>query len=249
MKLRDHVIVAVTAFEEEERIRRLYGSHDKWVEAVDLFFFHVTQKYLVHLVHEGLVSVSRIGGDGRDAGKPDIRLHRLDIHFGSRCVRMVPVFSPTADTLGYVDIRLSPQDGREDYVICDLTRGWLAPAREVGLRGALSRYLPERLVPLDEGLFHDIIVDLVKHDEPIFTYDKERIRDRFSLMLDEFLDPSRERGMKDVLRDTLRVSTDAVRRVAGAAMRSRQAALSGPPAQATQLLPDYRKRDDGSPVA
>lgn len=248
MKLRDHVLVAIMEFEEEERVRRLFGSHDKWVEAVDLFFLHVTHKYLAALIDEGLVSVSRVGGEASEVGKPDIRLHRVDINFGTKCIRLVPIFSPTATTLGYVDIRVSPQDGREDYVICDLTRGWLAPAREVGLRSALSRYLPERLVPLDERLFHEIIVDLVKHDEPMFTYDKEKIRDRFSLMLDEFLDPSRDRGVKDVLLDAMRTSTDVARWIAGVAMRSRPAALSGPPANATQLLPDYRKREDGSPV-
>ncbi|WP_129217661.1 hypothetical protein [Lichenibacterium ramalinae] len=234
--------------EEEERLRELFGSREKWHEAVELFFRHVEQRYLSDMLAEGLITTSRTGISGPNAAAFDEP--GLLILFGNVSIKLLPIFSPTPDSLGLIDVRASSGVDKDQYIVCDLTRGWLAPARETGLRWMLSRYLPEKLVPLDEDLFVDILCDAIEAREPIFTYDRDRVMQRLSLVLDDLLDPARTDSLSRLVnRGRLLPAMDAAKRLTGAAMRSRPLRLAPQKPQPLQLQSRLREEDEDGRIA
>lgn len=192
MRLKRHAIAAITKAEEKERIRRLFGSRDKWFEAVDVFFKHIETRYLARLIDDGLVTTSRMEAHGRVS--PEMDPPTMVVTFGHTAIRLVPLFFPTPTSLGEINVTSSANKDRTGYFVCDLTRGWLAPAQETGLRGALSDYLPEKLVVLDEDLFDRTLSGILETREPIVTYDRDRVLERLSHILDDILDPARKQS-------------------------------------------------------
>ena len=231
MRLKRNVIRSVLEAEEKERLRKLYGSKDKWIEAVELFFKYVETRYLDSLINEGLVSVSRAKLASEDARRIDTS--NFSIRFGHVVLKLTPVFATTTDSLGYISVKSSIRQDAEDYIVCDLTKGWLAPVREAGIRRLLSGYLPEKLAPLSQELFSDILCDLIEVHEPIVTYDRDKVLQRFSHLLDDILDPAKKHAISEFLSKVkLLPSLNSIKKLAEAAQRS--GPLSFPPSTTHQ---------------
>ena len=231
MRLKRNVIRSVLEAEEKERLRKLYGSKDKWIKAVELFFKYVETRYLDSLINEGLVSVSRAKLASEDARRIDT--FNFSIRFGHVFLKLTPVFAPTTDSLGYMSIRSSIRQDAEDYIVCDLTKGWLAPVREAGIRRLLSGYLPEKLAPLSQELFSDLLCDLIEVHEPIITYDRDKVFQRFSHLLDDILDPARKHAVSEFLSKVKSLpSLNSIKKLAEAVQRP--GPLSFPPSTTHQ---------------
>lgn len=227
--------------EEQERLRKLYGSKDKWREAVEVFFRHIENRYLSELVSEGLLEISR--KEVVSSIYSGVGAQEMNIRFGAIQIRLLPVFSPTKTSLGYINVHCASGRDLQDFFLCDLTEGWLAPARETGLRGLLRSYLPENLVPLNEQLFNDILCDAIELSEPIFTYDREKVLQRLSHLLDDLLDPSRKVAISQfITRVKALPAINSAKKLAGAAIRSGPLRIAGQKPGGPQLLP-YQNDD------
>ncbi len=190
MRLKKHIVDSIAKVEDKARLRKLIGSRDKWNEVVDVFFNHVENRYLYELINDGFLTTTRLNRIA--LGSKSRANSELIISFASTKIRFVPMFVPTETSLGVIDVVVNPNVEKEAYFMCDLTHGWMAPAREKGLRKAMIRYLPEKLTTLDESLFSDILYELLAVREPMFTYDREKVLRRISHVLDDILDPSRK---------------------------------------------------------
>ena len=241
MRLRRHAVAEMARVEEAERLRKLFGSRDKWVEVVNVFFKHVESRFLASLIADGLVTTSRMEAVGHGARVPEPPT--FIVAFGHTAVRFSPLFSPTLTSLGVIEVTSRSAQEKTGYFVCDLTRGWLAPAQDTGLRGALSDYLPENLVLLDEDLFDRTLSRLIENREAIITYDKDKVLERFSYMLNDILDPARKRAVAAFISQLGSYPLIGDVRSLGRALRtSLTQRLAAPENRAQRFLP--RPRDD-----
>ena len=240
MRLRENVIKSIMEHDEEERLRILSGYRDRWTEIVHAFYATVEDHYLSELVREGIVTTSRRRLYEVKTSTSPAGSQVLVISFGNTAIRLTPHFSPNATIIGYINVRVHPDSGREQHVVCHLKKGWLAPARETGLRSMLVDYLPENLLPIDEGLFQDLLADLIEADEPVFNIDRDGMTRRLSLILDRIVNASRDGAVTRFLSDLSVGSTvRTIKQVSAGALGRTRHRLSHMNLGTVRLLPDY----------
>ncbi len=167
----------------------MYSSQELWREIVDKFFRRIEIVYLLEFALDGSLTFSRtpFSGDNNTS-----QYGTLNITFGKTSIVLRPVFAPEKSIFGYISVRSYPDNGRENIILCSLDRGWLLPKKESGLRLVLSRLLPIKFVPIEEGLFHEMLADLIQDHQPFLIYDQKRFLGKISTMLDELISEERQ---------------------------------------------------------
>ena len=112
------------------------------------------------------------------------------------------------------------------------------------------KYLPEKLATLDEDLFDDILCDLIRVSEPVFTYDREKVLERLSHILNDILDPSRKAAVYRFIDKVSMLPAPVGRKNFGRAMKaSGLLRLKGSGDDRPRMIAQYRDaRTDEQPM-
>ena len=188
-RLHEMVAASIAEANEQERTQKMRSSHETWEQIVDRLFQKIEIVYLLEFALDGTMTFFR-GSSVSD--ETHYGHQRLTISFGKRNVVLNPVMAPERDVFGFITVRNYPDNGRESFIICSLSEGWMVPKKETNMRRALSHFLPVKYVPITVDDFHEMLADLVQDHQPIFTFDGEVVYEKLSSILDQLISEERQ---------------------------------------------------------